>query len=564
MSKLSLWRTICLACVFCTVEVIGSPAQTFKTLLSFNGTDGAGPATVLVQGTDGNFYGTTGGGGANSAGTVFKTTPGGTLTTLYNFCAQTNCTDGYAPAGLVLAPNGNFYGTTEWGGTGDNANCTGNGQIGCGTVFEITAAGNFITLHSFAGSEGSAPNGLVRATSGNFYGTTSQGGAHSAGTVFKTTPGGTLTTLYNFCSQPNCTDGGGPSGTQTLATLMQATDGNFYGTTWAGGANGVGTVFKITTGGTLTTLHSFGNGTDGAYPNSGVVQATDGNFYGTTSRGDTIFKMTPGGVLTTLTSDCCYLYAGLIQATDGNLYGTTYFGGAAPPNCPTFVGNLPCGSVFKITLKGALTTLYSFCPQTPCTDGAAPLAGLVQATNGNFYGTTSAGGANNDGTVFSLSVGLGPFVETLPTSGMVGTAVIILGNNLTGATSVTFNGTPAKFTVVSSSTEIKTTVPSGATTGKVKVTTPSGTLTSNQTFRVTPQIKSFSPSSGPVTTPVVITGVSLTQTTKVTFGGKAGAFTVNSDTQVTATVPAGAKTGRITITTPGGTATSATSFTVTP
>jgi uncharacterized repeat protein (TIGR03803 family) len=188
----------------------------------------------------------------------------------------------------------------------------------------------------------------------------------------------------------------------------------------------------------------------------------------------------------------------------------------------------------------------------------------VQATNGNFYGTTSAGGANNDGTVFSLSVGLGPFVETLPTSGMVGTAVIILGNNLTGATSVTFNGTPAKFTVVSSSTEIKTTVPSGATTGKVKVTTASGTLTSNQTFRVTPQIKSFSPSSGPVTTPVVITGVSLTQTTKVTFGGKAGAFTVNSDTQVTATVPAGAKTGRITITTPGGTATSATSFTVTP
>jgi uncharacterized repeat protein (TIGR03803 family) len=143
-------------------------------------------------------------------------------------------------------------------------------------------------------------------------------------------------------------------------------------------------------------------------------------------------------------------------------------------------------SVFEVTAPpgSTLTTLYSFCPVTPCTDGTGPLAGLMQATDGNFYGTTDGGGAYGDGTVFSLSVGLGPFVKTVPTSGKVGTAVTILGNNLTGTTSVTFNGTAAAFTVVSS-TEITTAVPKGATTGEVQVTTASGTLSSNVPFRVT-------------------------------------------------------------------------------
>lgn len=146
--------------------------------------------------------------------------------------------------------------------------------------------------------------------------------------------------------------------------------------------------------------------------------------------------MTPGGTLKTPHTfegtDGPYSYAGLVQATDGNLYGTTYLGGAAPPNCGTAVGNLSCGSVFRITLTGTLTTLYSFCPQTPCTDGAGALAGLMQATNGNLYGTTMGGWANGDGTVFTLSVGLGPFVETMPTSGKVGTAIKILGNKSEG------------------------------------------------------------------------------------------------------------------------------------
>jgi uncharacterized repeat protein (TIGR03803 family) len=175
-------------------------------------------------------------------------------------------------------------------------------------------------------------------------------------------------------------------------------------------------------------------------------------------------------------------YGALVQATDGNFYGTTYYGGT---NCAYVVGG--CGTVFEITAKGKLTTLYSFCSQPLCADGAYPTVGLVQATDGNFYGTTDLGGASSScsscGMVFSLAVGLRPFVETLPTSGQAGAAVIILGNKLTGAASVTFNGTAASFRVVLS-TEITTTVPNGATTGPVKVTTPSCTLISNVNFRV--------------------------------------------------------------------------------
>jgi len=445
-------------------------AQTFTTLHSFNGTEGGGPTTAgLIQATDGSLYGATAGGGANSDGTVFKITPTGTLTTLHSF----DGTDGASPWGrLVQATNGNFYGTT-----------TGGGANGDGTVFKITLSGTLTTLHSFDGTDGEAPYaGLVQATNGDFYGTAEDGGANGDGTVFKITPTGTLTTLHSF----NFTDGLDPQG-----ALIQATDGNLYGTTREGGANtcligstnyGCGTVFKITPTGTLTTLHSF-DSTDGANPFGGMVQGTDGNLYGTTSAGGvdndgTVFKITLGGTLTTLHSfvgtDGATPYAVLVQATDGNFYGTTKNGGST--SCPG-----DCGTIFQITPGGALTTLHSF----DGTDGEYPFGGLVQNTNGTFYGTTNGGGANSDGTVFSLSVGLGPFVETQTTSGKVGAAVKILGTNLTGATSVTFNGTSATFTVVSKS-EITTTVPTGATTGTVEVTTPRGTLKSNTKFRVTP------------------------------------------------------------------------------
>jgi len=419
-------------------------------------------------------------------------------------------------------------------------------------------AQTFTTLANFPESHGANPRlmSLVQGADGNFYGTTCDLGCvgevgNGFGTVFKVTPTGTLTTLYSFCAQPKCTDGAFP-----IAGLVLGTDGNFYGTTAYGGVNDDGTVFKVTSGGTLTTLHSFDLTDDGAYPYAGLVQATNGNFYGTTSYGGanaygTVFEITPGGTLTTLHSfddtDGAYPEATLVQATNGNFYGTTEYGGTGG-----------FGTVFSITSGGTLTTLHSF----DSTDGDDPYGGLVQATDGTFYGTTDAGGANAGGTIFSLAVGLGPFVKTLPTSGKVGAAVTILGTNLTGATSVSFNGTAASFTVVSSS-EVTTTVPTGATTGKVKVVTPGATLSSNLSFRVTPVILSFSPTSGPVGASVVITGNSLTGATSVAFGGvKATSFTVNSYTQITATVPTGAKTGKIGVTTPGGSATSTGTFTV--
>ena len=473
MSTLSLWRKIFFFCVVCLVETIDSPAQTFTTLVNLDGTNGSGPTGVLVQGTDGNFYGTTSGGGAIGYGTVFKIAPWGKLTTLHSF----DYTDGANPNPLVQGTDGNFYGTTSIGGA--SSNCPG----GCGTVFKITPGGTPTTLHSFDGTDGDEPfAALVQATDGNFYGTTYAGGVNDDGTVFEITAEGKLTTLYSFCRQTGCTDGEYP-----IAGLVQATDGNFYGTTNAGGANGSGTVFKITPRGTLTTLYGFCSQTkcaDGSNPYAGLVQATNGSFYGTTSGGGandggTVFEIAAGGKLSTLYSFCSqtdctdgfYPSDALVQATSRNFYGTTRYGGAAD-----------AGTLFKITAGGKLTTLHSF--DGP--DGDSPYDGLVQATNGNFYGTTTSGGAFGCcGTVFSLSVGLGPFVETEPTSGKVGAAVIILGNNLTGATSVAFNGTAAAFKVVSSS-EIKTIVPKGATTGKARVTTPSRTSTSNVNFRVTP------------------------------------------------------------------------------
>jgi uncharacterized repeat protein (TIGR03803 family) len=478
-------------------------AQTFTSLVSFDGTNGANPYnTSLVQGTDGNLYGTTLSGGANEVGTVFKVTPAGTLTTLHSFAGYP--TDGGSPwAGLVLGANGTFYGTTYGGGANND-----------GTVFSMTSEGVVTILHSFCSqtdcSDGSGPEApLVQATNGNFYGTTEGGGANGrGGTVFEITPGGTLKTLYSFCSQADCTDGEFPE-----ATLIQATNGNLYGTTSSGGASetyGGGTVFSITTGGTLKTVYNFCsvNGTEDCldgYTPAALVQGTNGTFYGTTAGGGsneagTVFSLTSGGTLTTLYAFCSSgnctngenPYAGLIQATNGNFYGTTNIGGPSLSDpedpCAVFESFTGCGTIFEISAGGALTTLHGF----DGTDGFNYEGGnaLFQATNGNFYGTTFGGGADAGGgfegygTIFSLDVGLHAFVSTLPTSGMVGTAVTILGSKLTGATSVTFNGTAATFTVVSSS-EITTTVPTGATTGTVSVVTPSGTLKSNVKFRVT-------------------------------------------------------------------------------
>jgi uncharacterized repeat protein (TIGR03803 family) len=282
---------------------------------------------------------------------------------------------------------------------------------------------------------------------------------------------------------------GGDDGANPYGGLIQTLDGNFYGTAWDGGANGFGTVFTITADGRLTTLHAFNN-TDGSYPYAGLVQGNGGDFYGVTEEGGTnsygtVFKINPSGKLTTLYSftggaDGDTPISTLIQATDGNFYGTA-----------SYAGLYNLGTVFQITKGGTLTTVHSF----DTTEGWIPYGPLLQDTNGEFYGTTFSGGGSGAcpydygcGTVFSVSVGLGPFVETVPTSGNVGTAVRILGTNLKGATSVTFNGTAATFAVISKS-EIETSVPSGATAGSVRVTTTvegiKNTLKSNTTFQVT-------------------------------------------------------------------------------
>jgi len=486
-------RAYALLLLFVTTA-IALPAQTFRTLASFDGSNGANPLAPLVQGFDGKLYASTFNSLPNSVcsagcGTFFKITTGGVLTTLVtlagtngaqpaapliqtpngdwwttteyggangwgtvgkisrvsvwdiinSFCSQSGCTDGAAPtAGLVLVHE-NFYGTTSQGGA--SSACTPGG---CGTVFEITQSGTLTTLLSLDFKNGAKPTaGLVHGTKGNLYGTTSQGGANSEGTVLHYTINNAQqrSDVWDFCQAVGCTDGAGPIGALALDI-----NGSLYGTTEYGGASDGGTVFNFTPGGKLVTLHSFcTNPTDcpdGSNPIAGLIQATDGNFYGTTFQGGASSACTPGG----------------------------------------------CGTVFEITPSGTFKTLYSFCSQSGCADGANPAAGLVLDTDGKFYGTTEYGGDNNLGVVFSLDVGLAPFVETQPTCGKVGAAVKILGTNLTGATSVKFNGTAAVFTVASGSL-ITTTVPAGASTGLVKVTITSGTrpVPSSRVFTITDQ-----------------------------------------------------------------------------
>ena len=294
------------------------------------------------------------------------------------------------------------------------------GANGDGALFEITSAGTLTLLHSFAGADGALPAGLTLA-GGILYGTTYSGGAHGYGTVFVANTGGSLSTLYSFTGNA---DGGLP-----WTALVEGSGGVFYGSTLMGtGSSSNGTIFTITQNGTLNTLYTFTAGADGEYPEQ------------------------------------------LILGTDGNLYGTAQFAGNPGP-----------GTIFKMTTSGTFTALYGFGQSDP--NGNEPWGGLLEGTDGNFYGTSLFGGSGNSGTIFKMSAGLAPFVTTLPAAGKVGATVKILGTNLTGATRVTFNGTLAQFTVMSAS-EIMATVPSGATTGKVRVTTPRGMLASAGKFRV--------------------------------------------------------------------------------
>jgi uncharacterized repeat protein (TIGR03803 family) len=356
-----------------------SPAQTLNTLVNLFGS--ALPFWPPIQGRDGFLYGTTTIGGNNGLGVVYRMTLDPvTFEPIYSFSGS----DGQSPEGITEGTDGNLYGTTYNGGANND-----------GTVFRITPSGTMTTLHQFSGTDGSLPfSTLVQANDGNFYGTTLLGGASNNGSVYRISPNGTLATLYSFCSQANCADGSGPVG-----SLVQGVDGNLYGKTIGGSlGNNNGTVFKITLNGVLTTLHAF-DFTNGSSPCAGLIQATDGSFYGTTAYGGAntgcpnanlntcgiVFKITPDGTFMIVHNfsggDGGTPESPLMQSSDGNLYGTTYLGGQNNH-----------GTAFKLTLSGQFTSFYSFCSRSQCTDGTYPYAGLVQGNNGRLFGTTAQGG----------------------------------------------------------------------------------------------------------------------------------------------------------------------------
>jgi uncharacterized repeat protein (TIGR03803 family) len=373
------------------------------------GGDGSVPSGPLVQAPDGYLYGSTASGGRFSQGTVFRIGFDGTESVVYSFNGGTS--DGADPGeGVIVGSDGNLYGTTRSGGVGG---CGGQEPSGfvvavsaCGTVFVLTTAGNEQVLHFFqGGDDGGVPmTHLVQTSSGTLYGTTATGGTYLSGTVFQIASTGQESVIYDFGAS-GLTDAVAPA-----AGLILGTDGNLYGTTALGGTANNGTVFSVTLTGAEAVLASFPGGPSGETPTQSLVQASDGNFYGTSSTGGlsdarcpagcgTVFQIAPSGAFTVLyqfdrnAGDGVLPASALIQAGDGNFYGTTRAGGSG--SC-----NAGCGTVFKITPGGEETVLYSF---GGADDGAAPQATLIEASDGALYGTTSAGGEFDQGTVFRIT-----------------------------------------------------------------------------------------------------------------------------------------------------------------
>jgi uncharacterized repeat protein (TIGR03803 family) len=363
--------------------------------------DGVGP-NGLVSGGDGSYYGTTANGGSNGLGTFFRVTPAGAQTVLYSFAGGSS--DGADPEGVIQGTDGNFYGATNFGG---NSAC----PSGCGTVFRITPAGVETVLYAFSGAvDGGDPNGVVQGTDGNFYGTAAYGGmasgscgASGCGVVFRLTPAGAESVLYSFR--------GGINGVLPVS-LIQGTDGNFYGTTIYGGQSNGGTVFKVTAAGAQTVLHSFAGGNDGQLPQqTQLIEGGDGNFYGTTPYGGSnfrgvVYKITSAGVETVLhtfaggTTDGAVPFSALAEY-GGNFYGTTNGGG----NTSCAGG---CGTVFELTPAGAESVLYFFGPGANSGGQPPNPSSLLVALNypvaaGNLAGTTMNGGQYGIGSVFVLT-----------------------------------------------------------------------------------------------------------------------------------------------------------------
>jgi uncharacterized repeat protein (TIGR03803 family) len=428
-------------------------AQTVITILySFKGPGGGPEGVTLAQGRNGRLFGTTVAGGHSNDGLAFELATTGGFKKLYSFVEEAD--DPYG--GLTLGTDGNYYGTTLEGGTKK-----------LGTLYKITPDGTYTLLLGFRGGTGGAYPYVppIQASDGNFYGTTA--GEDGAATVYRYKLDGTHSTIF----VPTAAEG------QYIATgLVQGTDGNLYGTAGSS-SNGCGTIFELATKGTLLFNYVFPGTPGGCEPTSTLIQATDGNFYGMTGTGGSanlgsIFKLDQSGNVTILYSfqgpDGETPIGGMAEGTDGDLYGTTTAGGSSG-----------FGTLFSITTTGTYTVLADLTSETQL-----PYGTLLQDTNGLFYGTSYLGGENGKGSVYSFNVSLAPFVTFVLPAGQVGRAAQILGQGFTGTTLVTFNNVPATSFTVGSDTYLTAIVPTGATTGPVVVSTPTGTLTSNKNFQV--------------------------------------------------------------------------------
>ena len=448
-------RTFKFAAAFLLAASTLLSAQSVSTILTFNGANGANPLYVtFVQGRDGRLYGTTYSGGANNLGAVIKVNlSDNNSVVVHSFSG----TDGSSPGGgLTLATNGNFYGTTVMGGTSN-----------LGVLYSITATGALTVLHNFAGgSDGEYPYGPpIQATDGNFYGATAGApDTSNPATIYKLTSAGVYSVIFTFSQS---TTGVAVYG------LVQGSDGNLYAAANAGGADNSGTIVKVTTSGVLKGTHTFNPSNDGGhgptYPVAPPMLASNGTLYGTTEGGGTYGGGTLYDISSTFGINVLYDFtgngtnpnAGLVQGSDSNLYGVS-------STFPEF---------YSWSLGGGYGALASL-------GQGEFVATPMQDTNGLFYGVSAIDGTHNDGFVYSFNNGLSPFVAFVKPRGAVGASVQILGQGLTGSSSVTFNGIPASFSVASD-TYMTATVPAGATAGPVVVTTPTGTLTSNRSFTVT-------------------------------------------------------------------------------
>lgn len=437
---------------------LGAAPASLTTLRTLNNlVEGVVTFAPLTQGADGFYYGAAREGGSKNSGVVFRIAGDGSdFAVLTSFSGPV---DGVNPeGGLVQARDGLFYGTTYSGGVN-----------GYGTLYQLTPAGKLTILGGFSsGNPGGNPAGtLLLGLDGFVYGTASSGGGSNFGTVFRTSvPGGGTAVLTAFA--------GGGDGAYPESDLIQARDGAFYGTTIRGGDADLGTIFRVSAAGVRTILYSFTGGVDGAEPVRGVVQANDSNFYGIArvggpAGGGVLYRLTPQGALTALypfTLDGVNpynSYGGLTLGSDGNLYGVTYQGGASG-----------VGTIFRSTLTGAVTVLYSF---TGGGDGGYPRAGLTLGSDGALYGTTS-GSNGNFSTIFRLSLGLpapAPLVNLLrPLQAAAGDTIVLQGDHFIDADAVTFSGPDgaaidaASFTV-RSRTYLEAVVPEGAVTGVITV-----------------------------------------------------------------------------------------------